>query len=196
LSNPSSVESSFRIFFACPISDHIDPFTRRLQPAYEQFVRSIYALLQDASRDIFLALEREKWGQNLMAPDTCTPLDFAEMERCDVVVAYPGKSCGVAVELGWASALGKPIILLIDENTSTSPLVRGIGSLPGARVHTISLNVKSSQSSLDMLRSELLPAVRQARSGATQERNRVVLRLASSGGAPLEATGTAGTNSP
>ncbi|MCL6449896.1 MAG: nucleoside 2-deoxyribosyltransferase [Acetobacteraceae bacterium] len=89
----------------------------------------IRAGLEEAGCTVFLAHEREEWGANLMVPEVCTLLDLEEMGRADVVVAVPGQSGGVHMELGWASVLRKPIILLLDPKQRYSPLVLGLSSV-------------------------------------------------------------------
>lgn len=124
----------FKSFLACPISAYMRGDRLELPQPFEAFIRGLFNMLREESDETFLALEREGWGRALMPGDICTPLDFAEMTRCDLVVAYPGVSCGVGVELGWASALGKPIILLLDQDGDYTPMIRELGRLPGARV--------------------------------------------------------------
>jgi nucleoside 2-deoxyribosyltransferase len=61
------------------------------------------------------------------------------MQKCDVFIALLPKSSdgklarsdGTHVELGWASALGKPIILVVDSDVEgeTSHLVKGLGAV-------------------------------------------------------------------
>jgi nucleoside 2-deoxyribosyltransferase len=66
-----------------------------------------------------------------LAPEICTPADFTAMTRCDVVCALVGRppSGGVAVELGWASALAKPVLLLVDTESGASPLITGLDAI-------------------------------------------------------------------
>ncbi|MGE4172808.1 MAG: nucleoside 2-deoxyribosyltransferase [Methylocystis sp.] len=129
--------SAYKSFLACPISGFMRFGQLKLPPQFERFIRGIFAVLKEESDETFLALARERWGAAIMQGDICTPLDFEEMRRCDLVVAYPGTSCGVAIELGWASALGKPIILLLDPIGDHTPMIRGLGMLPGSRVETV-----------------------------------------------------------
>lgn len=63
--------------------------------------------------------------------------DRAWMEECDCFVAilpstlegYPIRTEGTAVELGWASALGKKIIILQDPKAIYSHLIAGLESV-------------------------------------------------------------------
>lgn len=63
-----------------------------------------------------------------MPPHQCTYLDFEGIKESDVIVAYPGSpiSGGVHIELGWASALNKPIVLLLKKDEEYSPLIIGL----------------------------------------------------------------------
>ena len=72
-------------------------------------------------------------------PIEVTRRDRDWMQKCDVFIALLPKSSdgklarsdGTHVELGWASALGKPIILVVDSDVEgeTSHLVKGLGAV-------------------------------------------------------------------
>ncbi len=120
-----------RIFLAAP-------FTRYLKEGRNVFCESAYTkitqcltLLRGHGCSVFSAHEREDFGRDLMSPSLCTRLDFEEMVQSDLMVALmDNDSFGVCVELGWASALNKPIILVIPDGKSfVSPLVEGIGQI-------------------------------------------------------------------
>ena len=102
-------------------------------------MRSLHAVVLTCASEAFLAVEREAWGAAWMPGEVCAPLDMAEMRRCDAVVAYPGRSCGVGIELGWATAWGKPIILLLEHSRSYSPVLCGLSALPGQRIEIVEL---------------------------------------------------------
>lgn len=84
--------------------------------------------LEKMGHTVKMAHEREKWGEELLPPEICTKLDFDDISKSDLVVAYPGNppSGGVHIELGWASALGKQIIIIKKNKDSYSPLVLGL----------------------------------------------------------------------
>ena len=167
----SEAPNLFKAFLACPISVYMNSGRLELPPPFENFIRGLWGLLQLESDETFLALEREAWGHALMQGEVCTPLDYTEMERCDVVVAYPGDSSGVALELGWASALGKPIILLLDNPARFTPMISGLCRLPGARVQIVPVQMIDGFPILvdvDALRSNL----RRIREDWSLQRNR------------------------
>ncbi len=128
----------FKIFIACPISKYLT--FDGMDPNYEVFIRNIYETCQYYSSNVFLALYREKYGKARMEDDVCTPLDFEEMRDSDIVIAFPENSMGVAVELGWASTMKKKILLFLNDNDSSSPLIRALYTITDAEV--IILNSK------------------------------------------------------
>src|SRR5438445_13424421 len=86
----------FKAFVACPITSFCDS-SGMIVPAYRAFIESIYDVAAAECDEVFLALKRERWGEAIMPAEICTPLDFTEMTRCDLVIAFPGASCGLAV---------------------------------------------------------------------------------------------------
>lgn len=148
-------EDHFRVFLACPITDLLNPQKGNLPSHYETFIKCLHAFLKQRSDSVFLALEREEWGANLMEAEICTPLDYKEMQACTAVVAYPGESRGVAVELGWASALRKPLILLLEEGVSYTPMIDGLDRLPNLVVHKLRIPFNGHSWDLEAISPEL-----------------------------------------
>jgi nucleoside 2-deoxyribosyltransferase len=74
------------------------------------------------------AHKRESWGENFMAPEECTKIDYDEIANCDYFVAFPGfpASPGTHIEIGWASALKKNIFLLLESGKEYAFLIRGL----------------------------------------------------------------------
>lgn len=69
--------------------------------------------------------------------DMVAARDFAWMNQCSIFVAVlpdnddgsPVRTDGTCVELGWASALGKPVVVVRSLTGSHSHLVKGLGSV-------------------------------------------------------------------
>jgi hypothetical protein len=122
-------------FLATPITSLIDA-----NGAFDARERlAIQCILADlrgpAGRRVFCAIERERWGEALMPGIQCTWLDYVAMRETGLVVAFPDSSYGVHVELGWASALGKPIIACINRRIGAkTPLVEGLEKLTDTRI--------------------------------------------------------------
>jgi len=94
-------------------------------------VRAPRLFCAQKGHDVISAHVREDWGQNLMPPEEFTPLDLNLIKECDLVIAYVDyQPSGVYVELGWASALKKKIIVLAEKPVSQlSPLVQGLSRI-------------------------------------------------------------------
>lgn len=118
-----------KIFIAFPFTAVIDKENGVVNKKTKSFLNKFRNMLIKQNFDVFLAHYREKWGLNLMLPDICTPLDLKEMKEADLVIAFPDVSGGVHIELGWASILNKPIILMLDDKLDYSPLVLGLNKI-------------------------------------------------------------------
>lgn len=125
---PERAGSRPRAFLAGPFTALIDPATGLMPEGPIAELRRLEACVEAAGFDVFNAHRRESWGAELMTPDVCTRLDFEEIERADIVVALPGDppSPGTHIELGWASALGRPIVLLLRPESTYGFLVIGL----------------------------------------------------------------------
>lgn len=110
---------------------------------FEAFIRAVHACCRRSANDVFFAFERERYGHAVMPDAVCTPLDYRAMLQADVVVAIPEDSMGVAVELGWASALDKEILLILDERFHYSPLIAALHTV--ARVRQLTLSAHCSR---------------------------------------------------
>lgn len=101
---------------------------------YDNRVQQIIALtdlLRSKGYEVHNAHEREHWGRDWYDPDVCTPLDFQQIRESDILVAMPGNppSGGVHIEIGWATALDKRVVLLLECNNIYSNLVVGLGNI-------------------------------------------------------------------
>lgn len=126
-----------KIFIAAPFTNEIDVNTGKVSDEYRSKLETLIKPLRNKGFDVFLALEREGWGEGVMPPHICTVLDFKEMQEADLVIAILGNplSHGVHVELGWASAMSKSCIILHCDGTTTTPLVYGLEHLGLKVIH-------------------------------------------------------------
>ncbi|MFF4750327.1 nucleoside 2-deoxyribosyltransferase [Streptomyces sp. NPDC002514] len=98
---------------------------------WQHRLESLRRAFIDSGATVFNAHHSEAWGAEWRAASVCTPIDFTAMAHSDVVCAIVGspQSGGVAVELGWASALHKPILLVLPSASGHSQLIDGLGSI-------------------------------------------------------------------
>ncbi|MFI6087916.1 nucleoside 2-deoxyribosyltransferase [Streptomyces sp. NPDC051218] len=116
------------LFLAGPFLQLLDPATGEMPSRTRAPFASLIEHFEGHGFSVHNAHRREAWGAELMAPAQCTPLDQEEIRKADVFVAFPGlpASPGTHIEMGWASAFGKPIVLLLEEGKEYAFLVRGL----------------------------------------------------------------------
>lgn len=113
-----------KIFIACPFIKYVDG-TSFTSESYKKFTEELYELCQEIVPNVFLALKRENYGSKPLETYSCK-MDLDELEDSDIIIAVPDDSMGVAVELGWASAHNKYIVLLLNKEQNYSALVKNI----------------------------------------------------------------------
>lgn len=118
------------VFLAAPYSQLCDE-NYRVKEEYANFFKRITSKIKDLGADYFLAMERENFGKDYTSDKESTGIDYNLIKKCDLVCAIPGTpaSGGVHIELGWASANNKKIIMFLNKNKSYSPLITGLGEI-------------------------------------------------------------------
>lgn len=124
----TTLSGNRKVFLAGPFKGLIDPATGLMHPFHQRRFEALIEFFEKRNFDVHNAHRREKWGACFMAPEECTRIDYDEIAAADLIVAMPGSpaSPGTHVELGWASALGKPIVLLLEPDAQYAFLVRGL----------------------------------------------------------------------
>ncbi|MFF3645571.1 nucleoside 2-deoxyribosyltransferase [Streptomyces sp. NPDC002564] len=132
------------VFVGGPIQHAIrdDGFHRPLRHAIRDIIDAVTA----ARGTVFSAHVAEKFGVDtpLFSPDQVSVRDIGWMRRCDVFVPVLPvdangelmRTDGTHVELGWASALGKPILVVtpLPMAANASHLLRGLPSVADVTV--------------------------------------------------------------
>ncbi len=117
-----------RVFVAAPFDGWMNSDRSALAHERQTELLALIELLEGLGYEVLNSHRREAFGADWMGPDECTPLDYEGILSADCVVAIPGfpASGGVHVEIGWASALGKRLILLLETSGRYSNLVEGL----------------------------------------------------------------------
>ena len=126
--------TGLRVFLAAPFSQWMNPVTGEVHQHWKDRLDALRVSFINEGARVFSAHHNERWGAGWLPPDQCTPADFRAMRIADVVCAIVGSpvSGGVAVELGWASALAKPILIIKAPDSPCTPLIDGLGSVTRA----------------------------------------------------------------
>lgn len=116
------------VFVGGPFYALVDPETGLMAADDQDKINRIIEHFEVAGAKVYNAHRREAWGAKFLTAPECTKLDFTEISQSDVFVAYPGVpvSPGTHVEVGWASALGKPMVLLLEKDAKHTFLVTGL----------------------------------------------------------------------
>lgn len=116
------------VFVAGPFFKLIDPATGQMPHRQRERFEKLIDHFESSGCRVFNAHKREKWGEVFLEPGEFTRLDYDEIAASDVVVAVPGPpaSLGTHIELGWASALGKPVVLLLERDEDYAMMLYGL----------------------------------------------------------------------
>ena len=121
-----------KIFIACPFIKFVKD-SKFIDEKFREFLENLYDLCIKYADDVFLALKREEFGAKPLEKYSCL-MDYEEAQNSDLVIAIPGDSMGVAVELGWMSAMGKKIIIVMNKDEKYTPLVKNINKITSGKV--------------------------------------------------------------
>ena len=126
------------LFIACPISKYLTK--TGIDKDFETFIKELVNLCRKHFKEVYIALEREEYGKKKMYGSICTILDYRKIETIDVLLAIPEDSMGASIEIGWASALEKEVIVVTDKKYKQSELVKSINCITNG----ITINIDSS----------------------------------------------------
>jgi nucleoside 2-deoxyribosyltransferase len=119
------------VFVAGPFYGLVDEKTGVMDDSAQRRITMLIDYFEQAGCTVYNAHRREAWGKEFLTADVCTKLDFDEIAAADLWVGYPGVpvSPGTHVEIGWASATGKPMVVLLEKEKRHSFLVTGLSSI-------------------------------------------------------------------
>lgn len=119
------------VYLACPISKYV---REGFNEEFLEVVNGIYEYLSK-EHNVYYPLKKEAFGQDKTtgSGDVCTPIDFKEVNKADIIVAIPEASMGVSVEIGWASSSHKNVLIFIDKKYHQSELIRYIDTITPAK---------------------------------------------------------------
>jgi hypothetical protein len=120
-----------KIFLGGPFKSLVDEDSGMMELRWIDFYRRIISMLEEKGYSVHNAHSRESWGQKMMPPRVCTKIDFEEISECDLFIAFPGTpaSPGTHIEIGWASALKKDIVLLVEQGHEYCFMLQGLGTI-------------------------------------------------------------------
>lgn len=100
-----------------------------MNAAYIGFLEAIEDTLVSSGWEPLLPHRESDWGRQYLQPSETARRCLDLVCACDLLVAYPKNSRGVHIEMGYAAALGKPILVILDEGEREAAMVAGLGSV-------------------------------------------------------------------
>jgi hypothetical protein len=111
------------IFFALPFAHTTSDNLRR--PS--SFNCGLFDRIGDALTDKgYSVFSKHRQEDSCLSIQDYTVIEFLQMQLADCVIAFPEESPTVHLELGWAIALGKPIVFILDESKGVSEFLDGL----------------------------------------------------------------------
>lgn len=125
-----------KVFFAIPYSQLCNE-KYEVKKEYRIFLEKLVNETKRLGCDYFLAHERENWGKKYSSAEESTQIDFNTIKNSDLVCVIPGvpNSGGVHVEIGWASANKRKMIIFLKKDYHYSPMVTGIHKITNVQYH-------------------------------------------------------------
>jgi len=117
-----------KVFLAGPFKSLVDEKTGLMSTYERGKLESLISFFENEGWLVHNAHKREGWGKDFMTPLQCTKIDFDEISTCDLFAAFPGSpaSPGTHIEIGWASALKKKIVLFLEKDKDYAFLIQGL----------------------------------------------------------------------
>jgi nucleoside 2-deoxyribosyltransferase len=128
------------VFLSAPLTQYLaDGGPSALMDSFREHWNGLAEALERSGHQVISAHRREIWGASIDSPDVALKDDLEGLRASDLVLAYIGSppSPGVQLELGYAIAHHKSILVFIDEGQDTPYLVRGFPQMANLEVFDI-----------------------------------------------------------
>lgn len=103
--------------------------------SYINFLDSIESVVRSSGFQTFLPhRDLHNWGKANLAEEDIGKRSLDELKTTDLLIAYPEQSVGVNIELGWASAFNKKILILINEKDKVSVMHSGLKGVTDSKI--------------------------------------------------------------
>jgi nucleoside 2-deoxyribosyltransferase len=125
-----------RLFLSAPLTQYVTASdSSRLESFRIQWSRLIDSL-ESSGHEVLSAHRRESWGAKLDPPSIALAADLEGLRACELVIAYSGNppSPGVQLELGYAVAIERPLLVFTEKGQQEPYLLRGLSAVSDAEV--------------------------------------------------------------
>lgn len=132
----------FRAYISAPYTSKAEkkkerPYGRIKDRNYIKFLEKLTRIIREHNFSVILPHKYVyEWGGTDFRLDSVIRKAFDTLSTCDLLVAYPEKSKGVNVVIGWASVLRKKIVILLREGEEESIVYKGLKGLTETTILT------------------------------------------------------------
>jgi exopolyphosphatase/guanosine-5'-triphosphate,3'-diphosphate pyrophosphatase len=132
---------SRKIYIAAPFSSKTTNIKGRAYGEINDFefitlLERLEKVLTNAGLQVALPhRDKGRWGKHYIEPPHIARICCDMITECDVVIALPQQSRGVHFEIGWATALGKKVILLVRKDEDVSIFTSGLPYVGDVTIH-------------------------------------------------------------
>lgn len=91
-------------------------------------IEALTAVFREMGIDLYCFVrDEEAWGEKTYSVTEVMERAFARIRKTDImVVEFTEKGVGVGIEIGYAAALGKPVIVIAPPEADISNTLRGV----------------------------------------------------------------------
>lgn len=77
-----------KVFLAAPFKSLVNSKTMSMDEEKKNEIVNLIEFLEKKGYSVHNAHKREAWGQEFMSPEQCTKIDYDEIEKCDIFIAW------------------------------------------------------------------------------------------------------------
>lgn len=121
-----------RIYISAPFRRFTNDIENRFygeftNSCYRDFLEGVDTHLRKLGYETCLPHRDEgMWGSTYITPEDIAEICFSRIRECDIVVCFPDRSRGVHLEIGYAAALRKRILIYLPDSDKESTLMTGL----------------------------------------------------------------------
>jgi nucleoside 2-deoxyribosyltransferase len=125
-----------RLFLSAPFTQYVTTSDSSELESFRVKWSGLIHALEGSGHEVLSAHRRESWGTRLDPPAVALAADLEGLRACDLVIAYSGDppSPGVQLELGYAVAIERPILVFTERGHQEPYLLRGLPAVSEAEV--------------------------------------------------------------
>ncbi len=121
-----------KVFLSAPLTQYVEADDPVEMEAFRGHWGRVAEALERSGHEVFSAHRREAWGADIDEPEPALRADVTGLRESEMVIAYVGNppSPGVQMELGYAMAHNKRMLIFIGRSQTVPYLVRGLAGFP------------------------------------------------------------------